>query len=243
MGDFFYIGYHDRADCATAKRIVIIASVLLLAFLSIGFYWTGILSDAADGVYEFGLVQSWSGTIELSPYPTLIIENEDGSAREVLLVASFKHRADELVREFQGRSVELRGTRIARNGITMIELTSDPITVTNQVVMGLPNTPIEGERITARGKIVDSKCWLGVMNPGEGIVHRGCANLCIRGGIPPIFVFQDSGGLMQYALLHSSSGDLATDILPVVARPVSLSGRFVSAGSGRLARFEIDSLP
>jgi len=63
---------------------------------------------------------------------------------------------------------------------------------------------------------------LGVMNPGDGIVHRACANLCIRGGIPPIFVFQDSGGQVHYTLLHTSSGErLRTDILPFVGRPVS----------------------
>jgi len=203
-----------------------------------------ILSDAAGGVYEFGQVRTWSGTIELSPYPTLITKDEDGSALELLLVAQFKHGAGERVRELQGRSVKLRGTRIARNGITMIELSSNPITDTNQAVMGLPNTPFEGEWVTAQGQIVDSKCWLGVMNPGDGIVHRACANLCIRGGIPPIFVFQDSRGQVHYALLHRSSGEsILADILPLVGRPVSLRGRFTEAQVGRLARFEIDSLP
>ena len=30
------------------------------------------------------------------------------------------------------------------------------------------------------GEIADSKCWLGVMNPGEGTVHRDCARRCLK---------------------------------------------------------------
>jgi hypothetical protein len=29
--------------------------------------------------------------------------------------------------------------------------------------------------MTLTGEIVDSKCYLGVMNPGQGKVHRDCA--------------------------------------------------------------------
>ena len=38
---------------------------------------------------------------------------------------------------------------------------------------------------TLTGEIVDSKCYLGVMNPGRGKVHRDCAARCLSGGIPP----------------------------------------------------------
>ena len=38
---------------------------------------------------------------------------------------------------------------------------------------------------TLAGEIVDSKCYLGVMNPGRGKVHRDCAARCLSGGIPP----------------------------------------------------------
>ena len=44
------------------------------------------------------------------------------------------------------------------------------------------------ERVMLRGEIVDSKCYLGVMNPGEGTVHRDCAARCLSGGLPPMLV-------------------------------------------------------
>jgi hypothetical protein len=47
---------------------------------------------------------------------------------------------------------------------------------------------------TLVGEIVDSKCYLGIMNPGETNPHRECAALCIRGGIPPLIIAHDADG-------------------------------------------------
>jgi hypothetical protein len=45
---------------------------------------------------------------------------------------------------------------------------------------------------TLIGEIVDSKCYLGVMNPGALIPHRACAIRCISGGIPPVLLVRQS---------------------------------------------------
>ena len=63
-----------------------------------------------------------------------------------------------------------------------------------------------GAPITLRGEIVDSKCFLGVMVPGEGKTHKDCASLCLRGGIPPAFVVRDREGRSALLLLVSESG-------------------------------------
>ena len=38
------------------------------------------------------------------------------------------------------------------------------------------------------GEICDGKCLAGAMHPGRGIAHKACANLCLIGDIPPVFV-------------------------------------------------------
>ena len=38
------------------------------------------------------------------------------------------------------------------------------------------------------GEICDGKCLAGAMQPGRGLAHKACANLCLIGGIPPVFV-------------------------------------------------------
>jgi hypothetical protein len=56
---------------------------------------------------------------------------------------------------------------------------------------GPPAPPIRLGHRTIRGEILDSKCWLGVMKPASGTVHRGCATRCLSGGIPPLVIVDD----------------------------------------------------
>jgi hypothetical protein len=66
----------------------------------------------------------------------------------------------------------------------MIEIVPNSIAAPPQSAnIAAPPTRDLGERILI-GEIVDTKCFLGVMNPGEGKVPRECAALCLSGGIP-----------------------------------------------------------
>jgi hypothetical protein len=71
------------------------------------------------------------------------------------------------------------------------------------------------------GEIVDSKCFLGVMNPGERTVHRDCAIRCLSGGVPPMLAYRDAAGT-HLALLLGADADL---LRRGVGRAVTLSGR------------------
>ncbi len=59
--------------------------------------------------------------------------------------------------------------------------------------------------VTLTGEIVDTKCHLGVMNPGEGKVHRDCAVRCISGGAPPVSG-ADQEGDTRLLLLTGADG-------------------------------------
>ena len=70
---------------------------------------------------------------------------------------------------------------------------------------GLQSGPPE-TAMTLTGEIVDSKCFLGVMVPGEGTTHRGCAALCLRGGIPAaLHVKRPDGAASLYLIAGSSA--------------------------------------
>ena len=58
----------------------------------------------------------------------------------------------------------------------------------------MPLMPTSLGVATLRGEIVDSKCYLGAMKPGDQKTHKACATLCIRGGIPPVLVERLPGG-------------------------------------------------
>jgi hypothetical protein len=74
--------------------------------------------------------------------------------------------------------------------------------------------------VSLAGEILDSKCWFGAMRPSSGKVHKACASLCIRGGIPPAFFAR--GPANQGALMIMTTGGRAHGpaLLELVADPV-----------------------
>jgi hypothetical protein len=90
----------------------------------------------------------------------------------------------------------------------------------------IPSVQIQRHgRMTLRGEIVDSKCHLGVMNPGERRTHRACAKLCIRGGIPPMLWCEDKDGNVRRLLLVDLDGRAVNDrVVELVGDPVEMDG-------------------
>ena len=87
--------------------------------------------------------------------------------------------------------------------------------------------------VTVTGEIVDSKCYMGVMNPGQGKVHRDCAARCLSGGVPPIFVTFDRGD--QLLLIGPDRRPLArSDLREFVAEPLTIDGELLAEGDRRL---------
>jgi hypothetical protein len=95
--------------------------------------------------------------------------------------------------------------------------------------------------VTVTGEIVDSKCYLGVMNPGQGKVHRDCAAGCLSGGIPPIFVTTDGNG--QFLLVGLDGRALGRDALrEFIAEPITIRGELLQRGESRLLKIEVRQL-
>jgi hypothetical protein len=191
----------------------------------------------AAAVFEFGVVRSFEGVVREHPYPTLEVTRPavtgGAATSRFYLVARGKHGAGDGVAGLDGRRVRLEGSLIYRDDQTMIELVPGSVTP----VDGAPGAAAEagGDRSfgtrTLRGRIVDSKCFLGVMKPGSGKTHRACANLCIRGGIPPLFVVEDGAGPAAYLLLVGVDGGAVNrEVLDVVDLPLEITGEVVRSG-------------
>ncbi len=84
---------------------------------------------------------------------------------------------------------------------------------------------------TLTGEIVDSKCFLGVLNPGALTTHRACAIRCISGGIPSVLLVRRTNGLALYFLLLSRDGKpVNKQLLNLVAEPVEITGEVERQG-------------
>jgi hypothetical protein len=182
--------------------------------------------------FEFGVERQVSGWLSAKPYPMLLVPrpaggNSAAAYSRYLLAGSGKHGANATVDRYDGQWVTLAGSLVYRDDQTMLEVihaASSPSTAPSTAVASTA-PPVSLGRFTLTGEIVDSKCWLGVMNPGELKTHKACAIRCLSGGLPPLFVVRDSLGTAAEFLLVSAGGaPVNREILGMVAEPVRISG-------------------
>ena len=240
----FYVGYLPKAPTALARfvRKVIIALSLLAAATALVLL-VGQM-PFPDSTFEYGKLRSFEGVIVTRPFPTLLVARpgeigqHDKSSR-YLLVAPGKHGADDLVAGFDGKQVRLQGQLIYRDGETMVEITPGSITLTDSTPT-VHETTRDLRTMTVTGEIVDSKCYLGVMNPGRGKVHRDCAARCISGGIPPIFIATNGD---EFLLVGPTGQPLGHDSLrEFIAEPITIRAELLQQGSTRLLKINTATL-
>lgn len=232
--DELYVGYLTPA--ATVSRRLRWISVVAIA-VAVGLAITAATSHRRlpASAFEFGTTRSFEGTIRELPAPMLLVSTgsgTDNSSRTSawLLVAPGKHGAAEAVRGLDGERVRVSGTLLYRDGQTMVEIDPESLVPLGMQQAGAPATVDLGS-VTLAGEIVDSKCYLGVMNPGESKTHRDCAVRCISGGAPPLFVARNAAGNRVQMLLVGDDGRaINRDVLPFVAEPVEITGHLVSMG-------------
>ena len=233
MSDEFYIGWESKAAPGigkTVRRAVII--VLLLGLLApVALALAQRLIGAS--VFEWGTLKNFSGVFCATPYPHLLVSRPGEVGSEVhfstyYLVAPWKFGLDpKAVAGFDGEPVTLKGTLIYRGDQTMVETRAEWImTSTNAQQRARSEAPYQRlGRQTLMGEIVDSKCFLGVMNPGQLTPHRACAIRCISGGVPPVLLVRQKEGPAIYLLLVSAEGKpVNKQVLDLVAEPVEITG-------------------
>ena len=236
----FYVGYFPKAGAALARflRRRILTLVLLAAGVAVAVaLWSPRLGR---GRFEYGTVRDLDGRVIESPYPLLAVSGCDtalggcGSGDPdwsyYVLVGQGKHGAGPSVRGWSGHTVRLSGTLFERDGDRGLEVAA-PL----REIAARPGQldPLEDlGHLSLTGEIVDAKCHLGVMTPGEGVTHRGCAIQCIAGGSPPLFVAHDSAGHDWRFLLTDAEGQAVGDrVLEFVAEPVRITGRASRMGN------------
>ncbi len=238
--DEFYIGYLPKAPAGLGKLM----SRVIILLLSVAAIFAVILvinqKPFYPSVFEFGNVRTFEGIVKEHPYPTLLVVRPGAAGAlpgysQYYLAGYGKFGAADWVKGMDGKRVQVQGALIYRDGQTMIKIDeADAIKPLGDVSTALESFSLNsqaGKNLGAfqlTGEIVDSQCYLGVMNPGEGKPHKECAIRCISGGVPPIFIVKNPEGVANYFLLVSHEGKTVNqEILPLVADPVQISGEVV----------------
>jgi len=185
-----------------------------------------------------------AGVVRASPYPSLVTYE----GNRILLVGEGKVGAADRVSGFDGSRAQVRGYLLSRDGSSMLELASTPDAIQRVESAIAPRpTPVLGTPVTLQGEIVDSKCYLGAMKPGEGKTHKACAALCIKGGVPPMLIACDAAGSPVEYLLVDEAGDAPSGadlerILEFIADPITIEGRVVPDGDLPRFRANLNSI-
>ncbi|MFN0084831.1 MAG: hypothetical protein ACKVX9_05545 [Blastocatellia bacterium] len=226
----FYIGYQARAPRGLGAFLRVSVAVLLLLAAVVAVALVFGQGRFAESFFEYGIVREYQGVLRERPYPSLHVAAADSqgslpAGTPYALVAEGKHGADALVSGLDGKRVKLRGTLIHRGDLKMLEVVSGSIQPLSGESTG---SEPEEERLgfhTLAGEIVDSKCYLGVMNPGQAKPHRECAVRCISGGVPPLFVSSDKEGrVLHFWLVSETGGPVNQEVLDLIAEPVEIGG-------------------
>lgn len=209
----FYIGYLGETSMET-RRFLKAIIVALFFFVSFAAVSLGIYQKKMDrGTFDFGSLRSYEGILYAAPIP--MIHTKD---RTYLLVGDQKFGAQDWVKKWtdsaQNHPVKLWGTLIERSPIAMLEIDrhSEPEILKTSFQKDVSVKVLPGETLgefDLEGELVDSKCYLGVMRPATGKVHKGCAIRCLSGGVPPGLLLRNPKVDASVLILLSSADGMA----------------------------------
>jgi hypothetical protein len=241
--DDFYVGY-----LRIPRRLAFLVTglvALILGLVAIDLAVIAKLQQPSGRGSWADADQRFEGYLTREPYPILWV-TENGAPSAHLLVADNKRSANTVLDATAAGPVAISGKLVARDdfaGVKMIEMAAGGLTQSNDGSALELTAQVIGAA-TLKGEIVDSKCWLGVMRPGAGRVHKGCATVCILGGIPPVLVTRDAqGNMLGYVLTDGEGRALAPNaIQDVIGDPVSVSGHVERKGGLLFLKAELASL-
>lgn len=233
QADEFYVGYLPMP--AGHLRFVRIAVPAIL--------WIMVASAAAiayfqhspgDGQWDQGNTVNRTGVLHELPYPHLSFPGT--GTMPVFLVEQGKKGTAARCKGLDGKLVRATGWKLERDGREILELIpeSGAISVQGGEAPSAPEDRDLGP-VELSGEVVDYKCYLGAMKPGDGKTHKACAALCITGGIPPTLVTIDANGKRDYIVLaYDNGGPMPKWISELAGEPVHISGHLHERGTLRV---------
>lgn len=239
-----YVGYLPVP--AGIRRFVWVVAPVLVTLVAIAAVVIARTQPSpGTGVWESTEERVFTGVLAARPYPMLYVADRgDGKPGYVLLVEVGKHGGGRRAAAFDGKHISVSGWLLHRDGRFMLEMAPGDEAIREVAGAGeMSPTPTASRamgRVTLRGEIVDSKCFLGAMKPGHGKTHKECATLCISGGIPPVLVVRDAKGVAEYYLLTDENGGaLSREAWPLIADPVEVSGELEEVGGTMRLRVRV----
>lgn len=222
-----FVGYNAPTD--GIRRGLLVGGLATAAAAGLaGAATGGFVTPPGPARWDPSKVETWRGRLVMDPYPRLRFLAADGGVQSALIGCPDKCGVALELAAFVDRLVEVSGSAAVRGDHLMITASRSFGWIRLVADQTPPPPPPPGQaigRLTLEGELMDAKCWLGAMRPGEGLTHKGCAELCVRSGLPLLFV---TGGPEKdrrvFIALRPDGSRLDTSVLPFVADPVRVTG-------------------
>lgn len=229
----FFVGYLPP-PAALVPFLRGVTAALSLLFVTVAGTLAASQRALGPGQFDPWTEVEIEGWLRAEPLPALWMP-QGGSEppRVVPLVGRGKHGPAPEVLAWTGRPVKLRGSWIRRGPAALFEVAgAAAVAQTAELTSGADDpAPVGLGHQRLVGEVVDSKCYLGVMKPGDGKSHRDCAVRCISGGAPAALVARTRAGERFVLMLVSPAGrPLGPELLDLVAEPVAVTGEVVRLG-------------
>ncbi|MEO9684872.1 MAG: hypothetical protein ABJR46_01420 [Tateyamaria sp.] len=221
----FFVGYL-QAPGALRRFLLATCFLFMAAFAALGLTLGVAQDDPGPGAFRFDYGrQTVTGVIELTPYPLVRVTEGNDRIKKgttLMLSGSGKSSVDARAIPLDGKLAKVSGVVLERGDLNMLQLRGG-----KNGISGVEGDAPEQEkeplgRWKLAGEICDGKCLAGAMRPGRGLAHKACANLCLIGGVPPVFVSSQAVDGSEFLLITGPDG---------VALPVSAYdnvGQFIS---------------
>ncbi len=221
----FFIGWADRVPHGHGRVLGWAAAgfVLGLLLLAVGLAWTIDDAGAGGGDWAAG-EQTLVGVVTTKPYALLHLPADAKHPAPHTMMLSVVGKYPVVVPEaWEGRAIVAKGWVVRRGALDMVQMTAAPV-----LAEGPGGAQEAVERLgrwRVTGEICDGQCYVGLMRPGTGIAHRACADFCLAGGVPPVFVTTAPlRGQSFLVMADAAGGPVGKEMFDYVGLRVRLDG-------------------
>ncbi|MEP1209720.1 MAG: hypothetical protein ABJM29_00735 [Rhizobiaceae bacterium] len=239
--DGFFIGWGKKLPKGLSGFLIVVSLFMVGLFAGTAFSFVVSQDDPGDGAFRGR--QNVTGVMQAAPYPVVHIPPGDKypNGHSIMLSGGGKRGVQNQAEPLDGQVVQVRGALLKRGDLDMIQ-------VGRRIQAVKDSTPHEVEttslgRWKLSGEICDGKCYAGAMRPGKGLAHKACANLCLIGGVPAIFV--SSGpvdGSIFFMLADADGKALGDRLYDMTAVLLSAEGEIEKRGDLHLFKIDLDSV-
>ena len=243
----FFVGYLKPPK--KIRKFLLLTALFLAGFMAAaGIVIGSTQDDPGNGAFRFDYGrQTVTGVIENLAYPIFHVTKGNDrikAGHTFMLSSSGKSGIIRRAKPFIGKKTTVAGVILQRGTLDMMQVSGRKGLVLadkdNPDEEISPPAPEKLGRWRLAGEICDGKCLAGAMRPGRGIAHKACANLCLTGDIPPVFVStKPVEGSEFLMVLDRDGGPLPKAAYDFVAQYISLEGDVERRGN--LLVFKIDA--